>query len=669
MTNTRFAILVLPALLAGGLYAQDTVAPTTGEPVGSARGTNKGDYNIVQSWEAGYRFMSVAGDRGKYSGDVNYRDGFRLLSSQMTVNSKDGKGKYFDEIVLSTQGLGNDPYESAVLRVAKNGLYRYDLSWRQNDYFNTALVVSAGQHAQNTVHRWQDHEVTLFPEKNFRIRAGYGGVTLDGPALSSQQEFDTRGDVYPVFRNIRERFDEYRIAADGRFKNFKFTVQRRWEFYKEDTKDNQLLALKGTAPAVLTSFVRPQPYRGRTPGWMGNIYGETRWIALNAHASYSSGTGDYAQNELALGLDRFGSSANRQIGVRAHGNRPVAAGDFATTVLPGKRFSIVNNLSASNTRMNGSNLFQQYDASTLSFATVNFQFLGIRLVTNSTDAHFRISKRLDVFGGVRFSQREIRSIEDTADAGSKFDGVSGQQTNTNKAGVFGTNVFLGKAFRAHFESEIGRNDNPLTPVSLRDYHAIRSKLQYRTKTWTLGGGYNDNYNTNSVQITAYSAHSRTYSGNGSWSAKSWVSLDAGYSKLHLDTIGGIVFFAGTPRAVRVTDQQSMYISNIHAANIGLRFALRKYADLYVGYNMAKDTGDGRASLTAQSSANSQILYNAQTFPLTYQTPLLRISVRLTEKLRWNVGYQYYGYHEDFGLLSLNQGYRANTGYTSLLWAF
>ncbi len=669
MTNTRFAILLFPALLAPGLLAQDTVAPTTGEPVGSARGTNKGDYNIVQSWEAGYRFMSVGGDRGKYSGDVNYRDGFRLLSSQMTVNSKDGKGKYFDEIILSTQGLGNDPYESAVLRVAKNGLYRYDLSWRQNDYFNTALVVSAGQHAQNTVHRWEDHEVTLFPEKNFRIRAGYGGVSLDGPALSSQQEFDTKGDVYPVFRNIRERFDEYRIAADGRFKNFKFTVQRRWEFYKEDTKDNQILALKGTAPALLTSFVRPQPYRGRTPGWMGNIYGETRWIALNAHASYSSGTGDYAQNELAIGLDRFGSSANRQIAVRAHGNRPVAAGDFATTVLPGKRFSIVNNLSASNTRMNGSNLFQQYDASTLSFATVNFQFLGIRLVTNSTDAHFRISKRLDVFGGVRFSQREIRSIEDTADAGSKFDGVSGQQTNSTKAGVFGANVFLGKAFRAHFEGEIGRNDNPLTPVSLRDYHAIRSKLQYRTKTWTLGGGYNDNYNTNSVQITAYSAHSRTYSANGSWTAKSWVSVDAGYSKLHLDTIGGIVFFAGSPRAVRVTDQQSMYVSNIHAANIGLRFALRKYADLVVGYNLTKDTGDGRAMLTAQSSANAQILYNAQTFPLTYQTPLLRLSVRLTEKLRWNVGYQYYGYHEDFGLLSLNQGYRANTGYTSLLWAF
>ena len=671
MNKIQIATGLLPALLLTGgaiLQAQDTVAPTTGETVGSARGATKGDYNIVQSWETGYRFMSVAGDRGKYSSDVNYRDGIRLLSSQMTINSKDGKGHIFDEIVLSTQGLGNDPYESATLRVAKNGLYRYDLNWRQNDYFNPGLVVSGGQHVENTVHRWQDHELTLFPERNFRIRAAYGGVTLNGPALASQQEFDTRSDVYPVFRNIRQRFDEYRIAADGRFKNFKFTVQRRWEFYKEDTKDNQLIALQGTSPEVLTSFVRPQPYRGRTPGWMGNLHGETRWIALNAHASYTAGKGDYAQNELAIGLDRFGSAQNRQIAVTASGNRPVVAGDFATTLLPGHRFSVVNNLSASNTRMNGSNLLREYDLSTFSFATVNFQFLGIRLITNSTDAHFRVSKRLDVFGGMRFSQREIRSIQDSADPGTPLGGTSTQLTNTTKAGVFGANVLLGKNFRAHFEDEIGTNDNPLTPVSLRSYHSVRSKLQYRTKKWTLGGGYNNNYNNNSVQLTAYSSRARTYSANVSWTAKSWVSVDAGYSKLHLDTIGGVVFFAGAPRAVKVTDQ-SMYVSNIHAANLGVRFALRKYADLYVGYNLTRDTGDSRAALAPRASANSQILYNVQTFPLTYQTPLLRLSVRITEKLRWNVGYQYYGYHEDFGLLSLNQGYRANTGYTSLLWAF
>ncbi len=93
------------------------------------------------------------------------------------------------------------------------------------------------------------------------------------------------------------------------------------------------------------------------------------------------------------------------------------------------------------------------------------------------------------------------------------------------------------------------------------------------------------------------------------------------------------------------------------------------ADFYVGYNITKDTGDGRPSAAQSGSPSQQLLSSVQTFPLTYQTPLVRLSIKITSKLRYNVGYQYYGYHEDFGLLSENQSYRAHTGYTSLLWSF
>jgi predicted porin len=178
---------------------------------------------------------------------------------------------------------------------------------------------------------------------------------------------------------------------------------------------------------------------------------------------------------------------------------------------------------------------------------------------------------------------------------------------------------------------------------------------------TLGGGYQENYNNNSIQITAYSSHARTYSADASWNVRSWVSVDASYTRLHLDTLGGIDYFAGAP-AQQLTGT-SIYISNIHAANLGLRFALSKRADLYAGYNITKDTGDGR---TTQST---DPFYNAQTFPLTYQSPLFRLSVRITEKLRYNVGYQYYGYNEQFGLFSTYENFHANTGYTSLLWSF
>ena len=494
--KTLLGIFLIPA----ALLAQDTVAPTTGEKVGPVRGENTGDYNVVQSWEFGYRFASIGGSQDQYRSDVNYTDGFRLLSSSLTVNSKDGHGRWFDEIVLTTQGLGNDPYESAVLRVQKNGLYRYDMTWRLNDYFNPGLTVANGEHLENTTYGWQDHELTLFPQSAIRVRAGYGRVTQNGPALTTEQEFDDRSNVYPIFRNTRQQFNEYRLGADGQMKGFRFTVQKRWEYFKEDTTDN-------TDPLAGLNFNRAAPYRGRTPGWMGNLYGERKWIAINAHFTYADGKGDFVQNQTAAGIDRFGNSQDQQVIVTGNGDRIVTTGDFNFTLFPAGKFSLIDNTSVTNNRMLGNNFFEQFNNATFLFSTTNFQLLSIRLVTNATDLRYRFSKKLDVFGGFRYADRLIQSVEGD---------LSASQSNQTKAGIAGGTWLPLKNLRLHLEGEVGVNNNPFTPVSLRNYHAIRSKVQYRAKTFTLGGGYVENYNNNSIQVTAYSSHARNYSAEASW---------------------------------------------------------------------------------------------------------------------------------------------------------
>ena len=125
----RNALICGFLILTSVAVAQQPVAPTP-EQAGSPRGENTGDYNGVNTFETGYRFAVVDGNTGKYRSDVNYGNGLRLLGSSLTVNSRDGHGHLFDEIVLNTVGLGNDPYESAVLRISKNKLYRYDMTWR-----------------------------------------------------------------------------------------------------------------------------------------------------------------------------------------------------------------------------------------------------------------------------------------------------------------------------------------------------------------------------------------------------------------------------------------------------------------------------------------------------------------------------------------------------------
>ncbi|MDE3196666.1 MAG: hypothetical protein KGN84_10000 [Acidobacteriota bacterium] len=624
--KTLIAVLILPA----ALMAQDTVAPTADEQTGPARGENVGDYNVVQSWEFGYRYALVGGSQEEYRADVNYHDGIRLLGSSLTVNSRDGHGRWFDEIVLTTQGLGNDPYESAVLRVRKNKLYRYDMLWRQNDYFNPGYAIAGGEHLQDTVYRTQDHEITLLPESAIRFHAGYSRVTQDGPALTTIQEFDNKSPVYPVFQNTRQQFDDYRVGADGTFKGFRFTVQRRWEYFREDSAYNTTQGI---------DFNRSAPYRGQTPGWMGNLTGEFKWVAINARATYAGGRGDFIQNDSATGLDRFGNMQNQQIVVTGNGDRPVTTGDFSVTLFPVDRFSIVNNTSVANIRMSGNNAFAELSNGTPLFNSTDFQLLTMRLVTNTSTGRYRFSKRLDVFGGFSYSDRLIQSYE--------F-GTSAEQTNHTKAGTAGVNWIAVKNLRLHLEGEIGRNDNPFTPISLRNYHAIRSRAQYRARALTLGARYEEAYNNNSIQITAYSSRARTYSADASFAARSWLSFDTSYSRLHLDTIGGIAFFQGAPFA-QLTTGTSVYISNLHAYNLGARFALGKRADLYTGYTLTKDTGPS--------------------FPLTYHSPLVRLSFRINEKLRYNLGYQYYGYHEQFGLFSTYENFHANTGYTSLLWSF
>jgi len=667
MNRARVAALFVfvPALA----FAQQTDAPTDGEQVGPAAGDTFAKYNISQSWELGYRFASVGGDDGKYRSDVNYGNGVRLLGSSLSIHSLDGKGNWFDEIVLTTSGLGNDPYQSATLRVQKNRLYRYDMTWRSVDYFNPGLTVASGEHLEDTTHRWQDHDLTLFPQSAFRIHAGYGHMTENGPTLMTEEEYNSQGDVYPIFQNVRQQYNEYRLGFDAKFRAFRLTVQRRWEYFKEDSAGSVTTPEAGTSPAVLQSYQSSLPYRGRTPSWMGNLIGEFSWITMNARASYSGGKGDFIQDETAIGTDRFGASQNQQVAVTGTGDRPVLTGDFNVTLFSSSRFTVINNSSVADTRMVGDNAFTEFSDATFQFTTINFQFLGVRLFTNSTDARYKFSKKFDMFSGFRYADRLIRSTEDAGALGSPFHGVSAEQSNHTTAGVAGANWTPVTGLRMHLEGEVGVNSNPFTPISLRNYHEIRARTQYRRKNTSLGASYQENYNNNSIVVTSYSSHARTYSADAAWMVKTGMSFDASYSKLHLDTAGGIAFFAGTPFPSLVSNVDSIYISNIHALNLGMRFALMKRADLYLGYSLTKDTGDGRASLAAQPTAAAQVFYNVQTFPLTYQTPLVRLSVRLNEKLRWNAGYQYYGYHEEFGVLAEDQNYRANTGYTSLLWAF
>ena len=113
-------------------------------------------------------------------------------------------------------------------------------------------------------------------------------------------------------------------------------------------------------------------------------------------------------------------------------------------------------------------------------------------------------------------------------------------------------------------------------MSDRNYHTLGGRIQYRKSKLQLSTGYRELYNENApLSFTTYSSRSRQYNAAASFALRDWLTFDASYSKLHLDTVGGLAFFAGVQSPQLQTSYDSIYISNIHAANAGLRFGIRQ----------------------------------------------------------------------------------------------
>src|SRR5579864_582724 len=506
-------IVIAAAILLPVALAQPTVAPTA-EPVGATRGDNWSDYNMVDSFETGYRFRTFGGSFDQYRSTVNYGDGIRLLSSFFTMNSKDGHGRFFDEVVLTTQGLGNDPYQNAALRISKIGLYRYDMHWRLNDYFNPGLRTdgAGGQHLLDTEYTTQDHDFTLFPESNLKFFLGYSRGDQNGPAISTIQLFDNRGNEFPLFENVRRVRNEYRVGNEFRLFGVRVNWMRGWDDFKEDS--NYLSGLNpgnnADNPTTLSSFIRNEPIHGTSPYWRVALFTDRKYFSANGRFTYVSGRRAFVLDETALGTTRFGAAGDRQIITSGVAQRPALAGNLTFSIFPTAKLSIVNQTTINNIRIDGNSVYAQFDNATQSLEYLQFEFLGIRTIANETDVNFQASSKVGFYGGYHYSNRQIRSIEQTNVEGSIFNAPS-EQTNQLNSGVFGVRLKPVKPLSIILSGEIGRTDQPLTPISERNYHALEARLHYKMKKFLFSASTQENYNVNSVSLSSYASHARTHS--------------------------------------------------------------------------------------------------------------------------------------------------------------
>jgi len=253
--------------------------------------------------------------------------------------------------------------------------------------------------------------------------------------------------------------------------------------------------------------------------------------------------------------------------------------------------------------------------------------------------------------------------------GTTVSNAPGSLVNHVNAETIGFRLKPLKTMSISLDAGIGRDTGPYTPESLANYHTLRGRADYRlTRKIRLFGTYRQLYNLNAPVLYSYdTTHSREITGGTSVELRGRLWLDTSYSKLHRDSFSalyGEIPTAAGPIA-NVRGYNSVYISNVHAVSIMTRTQFSR-ATVSLGYNLTRDTGDGR-SLQNLGLADPAAAYLAlaQTFPMKYQAPLARVSIRITPRIQWNAGWEFYRYNQQFAYFGAQPYYRAQTGYSSL----
>ncbi len=661
---------------AGALAAQPVVAPTPDRPSDLL---TLDDFTVTNSFEVGYRFSSVGGNRDVYRSAVNYGNGIRLLEGELRMNSKDGRGAFFDELAWRTTGAGGDPYQASTLTVEKNRLWRYDMRLRIVNYFNRLPSLWNGEHGLDSERILQAHDLTLLPGRRVEVFLGYERNNRNGPGFSSEAAGDLPGLGRENFlryeTNLRQVNNRYRAGVNFSAGGMAFTFAQAFDNYKEDTEYRDASLGPGlTADAGLRDRVaRAEPFHGNTP--VTSIHARTEnegKVGFHGRWVYSSGNRNAILSRTLAAASALPATA-RQTFVLGGASRKQGTGDFTALWMPSPQLTVSNTTSIDNTRIHGGSSFLEVGLFTNELLT--FEHLGIRRIANASEANYRLSRRIGFHGAYRLMKRRIRSERAFEFPGGSFGVPLQGQDNAIGSGAGGVRLMPVAGLRISFDAEVGRADRPLTPVSDRKFHNESARVQWRRKNLLLSGRFKSRVNANPASPIDYSSAGRSWGFSGSWSdAAARLTLDAGYIKIGLKTTAGIYNFFDLGRGA--APARALYASNLHTVNFGARIAAHERLTLYAGYALSKDTADGSAAASFPDRftpaypnfrfehGKTSNFYNS--FPLTYHAPQARVSLKVRGGLEWNAGWQYYGYGERFTAL---QGYRAHVGYTSLRLSF
>jgi hypothetical protein len=669
-TDAFNAQLILLLVAVGAVV----VSGQTPSPTPSPQSQN--DNPITATAEIGVRGVHVNGNDNKYRSDLNYRPGPRLFDSSLLIDGKETGSNFFDSALITSSGWGGDPTGIFRLNIDRAGFYKFDSNIRRVKYFNNLANHALGQHSANTDHGFGDFDLTIFPEsERLRFRLGYSFNRTGG-----EGGFTTRAysDEFPVLSNVDTGSDDFRAGVEGKVFGFNLGLNYGFRRFGEDTNyfiEGLNLGNNPTNNARLATFERDYPIDGMTNYVHFNVqrtFG--RKLDFTARLIHSQTTTDLKLTERLTGRD----NSNNQVvldffEIFGEAKRPQTRGDIGATYRVTDKFRISDSFTYDQFNISGANTFYEEfvrrtaagaSLPTVFTTAINHRVTAFRRASNLLEGDYQFSPRFGFSIGWRYSKRSIElggSTRTTPPASS--DGIiDGEHDNSTHAVIATFRAKPVNNWVIYGDVEHGESDNYFTRLANYDFtnYRFRTRVNFGNVSFNASyiGKTNDNPGRDVItpaENFVAESRSHTFTSGVEWSPTQNFSFSTGYTYQHLTARTEIDVPFSTGRVLGISE---FYIRDSHFYFDVSATPIRRVS-IFASYRINDDRGQG----DLMSTRPQDIITS---YPMRFQSPEVKVAIRLTNNIDWNLGYQYYDYKER---LVAPQNYNAHLPYTSLRFYF
>jgi hypothetical protein len=715
------------ALVTVASAQQPTPSPIPKKPTAAKTSTpaeageDLGDYMVISSIEIGYRGVKVVGDTNKYRSDLNYKAGPRLFDSSFLMKSKDGKGSLFDTLLVTSTGWGSDPYGHMRISVEKPKWYRFDGSYRRFKYFrflnnfaNPNWIFSpasfsvppnpvTGTHGYNTRTHLGDFDLTILPKNDtIRFNLGYSPERYSGPAFTT---YHIGGNEFNFLQQLRSRANDFRLGADGRVGPIDFSFLQGFRHFRDDSFTN-LGPTPGInrnpAAASFTSFSRNEPTRSHVNYTRFSAHTLlAKKLDMTARIVYSIASSNFTFAENFTGRNfstritglpaAYNPPNTLNLGqylITGDTKRPNTIADFGVTYLATDKLRISNTFRVETFQINGGDRYTAAFFITSGAGVpqapliVNnggagfgsYEATKYRKVQDTVEGDYQFNARYSIHFGYRYGSRFIERI---ASGFALNTNLPALQTPSDEVERNHTNSFFAgfkarpaKNWTLYFDAEHGTADNVFTRIGNYNYTNIRAKSRYTpTKKLSFNLAVITKNNSNPSEIAGVSLQdfgvdirSRVFTSSVDWAPTSKLSISTGYNYNWVNSDAVVDYFYNS---IRHPLGHSQYFMRNHFFFFDSTAQLHRRVTLFTAYRINKDNGQG--TRLADPTGTPGILIAS--YPMSYQSPEARLTIKINRQVDWNVGYQYYNYIESSIVGPRPQNYHAHMPYTSLRFYF